>query len=81
MCIVLLCLMQLLYQKQVFTVALHLRKHAHSVVCSERVKTGRKFRETESEKETQRERSRGKTADEGHWGFPLCRIRKAMRGR
>lgn len=23
----------------------------------------------------------GETADEGHWGFPLCRTRKDMRSR
>lgn len=36
--------------------------------------TGRKRGQTQNDVETE-----GKTADEGQWGFPLCRIRKVRR--
>lgn len=39
---------------------------------------GNEERQRESERERQKE---GKTAEKGHWGFPLCRIRKGMRSR
>ena len=38
-------------------------------------------RQRQRDREREKKRRREKTVDKGHWGFPLCRIRKDTRSR
>lgn len=59
-----------------------IQKHTHTahLVVRRLAQEGNGERQRKRPRERESE-TEGKTAHQGHWGFPLCRIRKDMRSR